>query len=247
MKGETLVLVPGLLCDSGVWQPQLQGLDEVAASILIIEHGLEDSLAGMASSALAGAPARFALAGHSMGGRVALEIFRQAPERVTRLALLDTGTTPLGKDAAAAAERAGRMRLLEIARREGMRAMGRDWSRGMVHPDRLRDAKLMDAILDLIERSSPEQFEAQIKALMNRPDATPLLAKIHVPTLVLCGLEDAVSPLDRHREIARAIDRSVLVGIPGCGHMSTLERPHGVNGALRAWLTGGQQIHRVSL
>jgi pimeloyl-ACP methyl ester carboxylesterase len=247
MKADTLMLVPGLLCDAAVWQPQVQALGDEARSIVLIEHGVENSLAALASTALAGAPARFALAGHSMGGRVALEIFRQAPERVTRLALLDTGATALDKSKAGAAERASRTQLLDQAGREGMRAMGRTWSRGMVHPDRLRDAKLMDGILEMVERRSLEQFTAQIEALLGRPDASTLLSQIHVPTLVLCGLEDTWSPLERHREIAARLERSVLVGIPGCGHMSTLERPQAVSDALCAWLTGAPQIHRVSM
>lgn len=117
----------------------------------------------------------------------------------------------------------------------------------MVHPDRLRDQKLMDAICDMFERSSPQQFEAQIEALLARPSATALLAQIHVPTLVLCGMEDSWNTLEQHREMAALIDCSVLVGIPGCGHLSTLERPQAVGDALRAWLTDTPQIHRISM
>jgi pimeloyl-ACP methyl ester carboxylesterase len=247
MKSDTLMLVPGLLCDAAVWQPQVQALGDEVRSIVLIEHGTQNTLAALASAALAGAPARFALAGHSMGGRVALEIFRQAPQRVTRLALLDTGTAALDDGEAGVAERSSRLRLLEQARRDGMRAMGMSWSRAMVHPDRLRDAKLMDAILAMVERRSLQEFTTQVEALLTRPDATALLSQIHVPTLVLCGLEDTWSPLARHREIAARLDRSVLVGIPGCGHMSTLERPQAVSDALRAWLCDEPQIHRVSL
>ncbi len=190
----------------------------------------------MAERALALAPPRFALAGHSMGGRVALEILARAPERVDRLALLDTGYEGLPPRADGERERAGRLRLLDIARRDGMRAMGAEWARGMVHPARLADAVLMGTILDMIERASPEVFAAQIAALLGRPDRTALLPTVRVPTLVLCGHEDAWSPIARHRVLASLVPGSVLVDVPECGHMSTLEQPEAVAAALAAWL-----------
>jgi len=236
MTRETLLLVPGLLCDEAVWEPPRGALSR-HAEVIVVRHGSADSLGRMADQALAVAPPRFALAGHSMGGRVALEILARAPERVSRLALLDTGYKGLAAGPAGERERAGRLRLLALAREHGMRVMGEEWARGMVHPARLDDAALMGAILDMIARATPETFAAQIAALLSRPDRSALLGRITVPTLVLCGHEDAWSPIERHRALAAAIPGSVLVDVPDCGHMSPMERPDAVARALIDWLT----------
>ena len=171
-----------------------------------------------------------------MGGRVAIEIVRRAPERVQRLALLDTGYLPLPSGAAADEERAGRYALLSIARSDGMRAMGRVWVRRMVHPERLEDAALIDSILDMIERQTPDGFEAQIEALLSRPDAAPVLRSIGCPTLVLCGREDAWSPVAQHEEIAAITPRATLEVIDDCGHMAPMEAPEKVAAAMLRWL-----------
>lgn len=245
MSPEPLVLVPGLLCDDAVWHPQVAFLG-AGRTVQIARHGEADSLGRMAEQILDRAPPRFALAGHSMGGRVALEVVARAPERVSRLALLDTGHDGLPTGEAGERERAGRMRLLAIARQDGMRAMGADWVRGMVHPRRLADAPLIDGILDMIARSGVPVFEAQIRALLSRPDRSALLPNIRVPTMVLCGHEDAWSPVERHRLIAGLIRDSVLVDVPDCGHMCTLERPDEISAALAAWLNDAPQHHRVN-
>ncbi len=234
-RTSTLILIPGLLCDATVWPSQRAALEDLA-DVRVAEHGLHDTLPGIAQSILATAPPRFAVAGHSMGGRIALEIFRAAPERLIGMALMDTGHKPVPAGKAGEEEAAGRYALLATARRDGMRAMGRLWVQGMVHPSRLGDAALIDGILDMFESKSPELYAAQIHALLNRPDGAPLLPLIHCPTLVLCGHDDSWSPVQRHREIAAAIPRSTFVDIPNCGHMSTLERPDAVNVAMRAWL-----------
>jgi pimeloyl-ACP methyl ester carboxylesterase len=117
-----------------------------------------------------------------------------------------------------------------------MRAMGIQWTQKMVHPDRLSDMLLMEAILEMIERKTPEIYSAQIKALLARPDATPLLTGIKCPTLVLCGRQDAWSGLAQHEFMARMIPDSRLVVIEDCGHMSTMERPAEVAVAMREWL-----------
>lgn len=230
-----IVLVPGLMCDAAVWREQAAALAAIG-DVHIADHGLSNTLGAMAERILESAPPRFALAGHSMGGRVALEVMARAPRRVTRLALLDTGFEPLADGEAGERERAGRMRLLALAHAEGMRPMARDWARGMVHPARLADATLMESIHSMIARSSPQVFEAQIHALLNRPDRTALLGDIAIPTLVLCGHDDAWSPLARHEEMARRIRGSRLVDVPDCGHMCTLEKPDAVGRALLQWL-----------
>jgi pimeloyl-ACP methyl ester carboxylesterase len=227
------------MCDAAVWADQQTALAPLA-DVVIVDHGLRDSIEAMARHAIETAPAgRFAVAGHSMGGRVALEVFRQAPERVAGLALLDTGCAPLAGGEHGEKERAGRLALLAQSREHGMRAMGREWARGMVHPDRL-DTPLFDAILDMIERSDPAQFEAQITALLGRPDARPLLPQIPCPTLLLCGREDGWSPPQRHAEMQPLIAGSVLEIVEHSGHMSTMEQPAAVNAALARWLEGVQ-------
>jgi pimeloyl-ACP methyl ester carboxylesterase len=202
----------------------------------VVDYGLRDSLTAMAQQVLDSAPApRFAMAGHSMGGRVALEVMRMAPERVQALALLDTGTHPLADGDAGVKERAGRMALLQLAQSEGMRAMGRQWASGMVHPARL-NTPLFESVLDMVERSSVARFAAQIQALLNRADAAPVLPAITCPTLVLTGREDAWSPPAQHAAMARAIAGASLCIVEQCGHMSTMERPDAVNAALANWL-----------
>lgn len=234
-----LVLLPGLVCDAAVWQPQVEALRPLA-HCHVVDYGTRNTLHAMAEHVLASAPApRFALAGHSMGGRVAFEVMRLAPERVTHLSLMDTASHPLPEGEAGAAERAGRMALLALARKEGMRTMGRRWGVPMVHPDQV-DTPMFEAMLDMIERCTPEVFEAQINALLTRPDAAPLLPTIRCPTLLLCGREDQWSPPSRHEFMRDAIADSTLVVIEHCGHMCTMEQPEAVARAMGEWLrTGG--------
>lgn len=228
-----LVLLPGLLCDTAVWAPQMAALGRSAT---VVAYGEADSITAMARQALAVAPpGRFALAGHSMGGRIAFEVMRLAPERVERLALLDTGCHPLAAGEAGEAERAGRLKLLALARRDGMRAMAAEWARGMVHPSRV-GGPVFDAVLDMFERRTPDVFEAQIRALLARPDAAPQLPAIRCPTLLLTGEQDAWSPPAAHRAMHEAVAGSRLAVVPDCGHMSTLEAPAAVTAALAAWL-----------
>jgi pimeloyl-ACP methyl ester carboxylesterase len=230
-----LVLVPGIVSDDAVWAAQVDAFRAVRP-VTVIDHGELDSLTEMATALLDRAPSRFALAGHSMGGRVALEVMRLAPERVRRLALLDTGYAPLDPGDAGRQETKTRHALLDIARNQGMRAMAVEWSRGMVHPDRLADGTFMDRIHDMIARKTTEQFAAQIRALLDRPDAKDVLATIRCPTLILCGKQDAWAPWTRHQDMAERVPHSMLVGIDRCGHMSPMESPEAVTAALREWL-----------
>lgn len=235
MVKTSLVLVPGLMCDEVVWAHQTQALADLA-DIQIATNGARDSLVAMAEAIIAQSAPRFAIAGHSMGGRVALEVVRRVPDRVIALALLDTGYQPLAAGEVGEREVAGRMALVEKARRQGMRAMGWEWLQGMVYPSRLSDAVLVNAILDMIERKTPELFAAQTQALIHRPDAASLLAKIRCPTLCLCGQEDLWSPPRRHEEMCNQMARSSLTVVPYCGHMSTMEKPAAVSAALREWM-----------
>jgi pimeloyl-ACP methyl ester carboxylesterase len=235
MSSPTLLLLPGLLCDITVWRDQISGLGS-RAECHVPDYGSLGSLTAMAQQVLVSAPAgSFALAGHSMGGRVALEVVRLAPDRVERIALLDTGYQPLPAGAAGEQEKTGRMALLEQARVAGMRVMGQVWARGMVHAARLGTPVFKD-ILDMIERRTPAIFEAQIGALLNRPDATSVLKKLAVPTLVACGREDQWSPLARHQQMAALIPGARLAVIEDSGHMTTMEQPEAVTHLLSRWL-----------
>jgi pimeloyl-ACP methyl ester carboxylesterase len=235
MNRPTVVLLPGLMCDRAAWAAQIDALSD-RFECIVPHYGELDALSAMADRVLREAPpGPLAVAGHSMGGRIAFEMWAQTPQRITRLALLDTSYHPLPPGDDGERERAGRMALLEIARRQGLRAMAREWAQGMVHPSRLA-TPLFDAVLDMFERGSVASFAAQIEALLARRDATELLATISVPTLVLCGRDDGWSPPSRHEFMHAHIAGSTLEVIDDCGHMSTMERPELVNRALAAWL-----------
>ena len=171
-----------------------------------------------------------------MGGRVAFQILRLAPERVTKVALLNTGSDARPPGEAGETEERGRRQLLEMARSQGMRAMTVEWLKGMLPPYRQDDTPLVEEIIGMFERKSPDLFEIQMLALLGRPNATPLLTEIQCPALVLTGRDDAWSPPARHLDMAQLIPKSELVLIPKCGHMSPMERPEEVTAAMRAWL-----------
>lgn len=229
------MLLPGLNCDAAVWAPQVSVLQGQARCV-VPAWGLRDSLTAMAQQVLDEAPTeRFSVAGHSMGGRVALEVMRLAPRRVERLALLSTGTHPLAAGEAGEKERTGRMALLKIAQQQGMRAMAQEWARGMVHPDRI-GGPVFDEVLAMFDRGSAAQYAAQINALLNRPDARPLLPGIGCPTLVLTGRQDSWSGPVQHEAMAAAIPGAQLVIVEDSGHMCTLEQPQAVSAALADWL-----------
>lgn len=230
-----LLLLPGLMCDFECWKAQSECFSS-RAKVIVPNYGSIDSIPEMAAYVLEVAPpGSFSLAGHSMGGRVALEVIRSDPARVDRLALLDTGYQALPAGVAGEKERDGRSRLLTIARDQGMRAMAIEWTRGMVHGDRI-DTDLFTSVVDMISRGTPDIFAAQIRALLNRPDATSLLAQIDCPTLLLCGRQDFWSPVERHGTMQEGIAGSSLEIIEHSGHMTTMEQPAAVCIALERWL-----------
>jgi pimeloyl-ACP methyl ester carboxylesterase len=227
---EPIVLVPGLACDATIWRHQVAALGN-GRSITVANHGEAASLAEMAEQVLDTVPARFALAGHSMGARVALEIVDRAPERVTRLALLDTGVHPVRPGEAAA-----RNDLLDFGRAFGMPAMIDRWLPPMVHPDRINDAAIMAPLRAMAIGLGFETFERQVGALLGRRDATPILAKLHCPVLVGVGSHDSWSTPEQHRSFVRNIAHATLVVFDQAGHMAPFERPELVNAAMAYWL-----------
>jgi len=225
-----LVLVPGLLCSPALWAPQVAGLSDIA-DITIADHTRHDSMAAIAESILAEAPQRFALAGLSMGGYIAQQIVLQSPERVTRLALLDTGSRA---DTPERIER--RLQLNDMARREGVARVQQELMPLLIHTDRLADKAFVDLIVQMAVDTGVEAFLRQHAALMARGDNRPLLPDIRCPTLVLIGRQDILTPLELSEEIAAAIPGAQLEIIDDSGHLSTLEQPDAVNRTLRRWL-----------
>lgn len=228
-----LILVPGLLCDPELWAHQsehLSGLGNVQVADVTGGGSMED----LARQVLAKAPETFALAGLSMGGYVAQAIMRAAPERVERLALLDTSGRADTDE-----QKAMRSKLLESSHSDGLEAVTGLLLPAFVHPDRLHEADFVARIDAMTKRVGVEVFREQLQAIMNRPDSRPDFAKYDLPTLVLCGRQDGLTPLERHEEMAELIPGAKLAIIEDCGHLTTMERPQATTALLRQWLIYG--------
>jgi pimeloyl-ACP methyl ester carboxylesterase len=234
LKAQPLVLVPGLLCDAAVWQPQSDALADMAA-VWIPDHRRHEDMRALAAAVLREAPfERFALAGFSMGGYIALEMIAQAPEQIQRLALVDTSAGP---ETTETTER--RLRLIELAEGGKFPAVTDVLLPLMVHPAHLPDTGIVASVRGMARRTGKDAFVRQQQAIMSRADSRPRLGGIRCPTLVLCGRDDQLTPLEGHEEMAAGIAGATLTVLGTCGHMSTLERPEAVSGALRNWLAAG--------
>jgi pimeloyl-ACP methyl ester carboxylesterase len=227
---EPLLLLSGLLSDGALWRAQVDDLADITA-LTIPDLSLDDTIAGMADRALANSPSRFALAGLSMGGYVALEILRRAPGRVSRLALLGTSART---DTPEQAER--RREAIRLAEGGDFGSVADRMLPNLVHPDRLSDECLASAIRAMAARLGKDGFLRKQRAIMGRIDSRPHLSRIACPTLVLCGREDVSSPLALHEEMAALVPGARLEVVERCGHMSAMERPAEVSAALRRWL-----------
>lgn len=229
-RSSALVLVPGLVCDADLFAEQAAALrDEVDLVVPDVSRGA--SVADLARDVLSAAPPRFALAGLSMGGYVALEVLRQAPARVGALALLDTSARPEAPE-----QTARRQALLSLGRARGFDAVLDALWPAEVAPAHVGDAALRARFDAMSHRAGWAVFQRQTAAIVARPDGRPLLGDLAVPTLVLCGRDDAITPLGGHEEMAAAIPAATLVVLDDCGHLSTWERPAEVTAALREWL-----------
>ncbi len=224
-----LLFLPGLICDARTFAPQIAAFP---GSKAIDGYDGADSLEAMARHALEQAPDAFDLFGHSMGGRVALEVFRLAPERVRRLALSSTGVHSLG-----IGEPAKRQALMAIGHEQGFEALVDAWLPPMVAEGNRADPALYAPMRQMCLSAGQATFDAQIAALLGRPEQESLLPRIACPALVMTGEFDAWSPPAQHRAIAAAIPDSELVIVPGAGHMLPLEAPDAVNAAIAAWLS----------
>ena len=227
---EPLLLIPGLLCSPDLFAAEVVSFSGERA-VVVGDQTRSDTVAGMAAGILATAPARFAMLGLSMGGYVAFEIFRQAPERVSRVAFLDTSARPDTPDRSA-----DRRRLIEIARSEGVRKIQSLLLPRLLHPDRLVDTGLVERVLAMADWTGLDAFVRQQEAIIGRPDSRPMLDTIRCPALVLTGAQDLQTPPEIAREIAERIPGSRLVIVPDCGHLSTMERPEAVDAELGRWL-----------
>lgn len=225
-----VLLIPGMMCDARLFAPQVAALS-ARGPVEVVALTARDTIADLAADILSTAPPRFALGGLSMGGIIAMEVLRQAPDRVERLALMDTN--PRAETPETRARRAPQIQavaaggLAEVMSRQMIPLYAPS---GVATPD--LDALALDMALSL----GPDMFIHQSKALRDRPDQTETLARFEGPALVLTGAGDRLCPLDRHEQMARLLGGSELVVIPGAGHLPTLQTPEAVNAALLRWL-----------
>jgi pimeloyl-ACP methyl ester carboxylesterase len=228
MSKDTLYLLPGLLCDSDSWR-DVADLLASDYDVVTPDFFQQDSLEAMGRWVLSVAPERFSVAGHSMGGRIAMILMRIAPERIQRLGLVDTAYVPADAD-----EPAKRQVLIDGAYERGMEALVEAWLPPMVGTKGLANPAMMKRMADMIRRSNPELFERQQRALLARPEIWSVFKTIRCPTALICGREDTWSPVQGHEEMASEIPGATLTIIEDAGHMAPVETPEAVAGALRA-------------
>lgn len=227
---ESIVFLSGLLCNETVWEDVSKELEDIYDISIISFQGC-DSIEMMAKKVLDLAPESFILIGHSMGGRVALEVFNQASNRVKGLGLFNTGV-----HAKSESEIIGRQKLLDLAKNEGISSVLKQWLFPMMGKASLENSMLMGRLEQMVNSYSVEEFSNQIHALLNRPDAQCILSLINVPTLLLSGTEDKWSPISQHEEMQEFIKDSTLVIIENASHMAPVEQPKLVANVIKDWL-----------
>ena len=229
----SLVLLPSLLSDEEVWRGPMQTVQD-RATCQVIDTTHHDRIETLAQDVVRNAPARFALAGISMGGYVAFEILRIAPERVTKLCLISTSAR------ADTPEQNERRRLLLAMSKAGQfKGVTPRLLPLLIAPERVTDQPLTDAIMNMAARVGRTAFQHQQAAILHRVDSRPFLKKIRCPTLVIGGEQDQITPPDCLQEIAAGIPNARLEMIPACGHLAPMEQPETVGQLMRAWLEEG--------
>lgn len=226
-----LLLLPGTLCDATLFEHQVANLLDVALPRVVDVH-LQDNLSEVAGYVLQQVEGQFAVAGLSYGGIVAFELWRQAPERIAKMALLNTNPY-----AASAQTRESQQRFIGMAHLGEFREVTTDYLKDvMLHPEHQKDTVLREKVLKMAEIIGIRGFVNEVKAQLARPDSFEDLAIINCPTLVLTGCEDTLVPLFSHEAMAEKLPDSRLLIVEQCGHLSTMEQPESVTQALREWL-----------
>ncbi len=227
-----LLLLPGLLCDARLWQNQINHLNNIA-NCTVPDTTQHDNIPAIAEAVLRDAPPTFALAGLSMGGYVAFEIMRQAPERVTKLGIFDSSARPDTPE-----QQQKRRLLLAMSQTGQFKGVTPRLLPMLIHPDHVRDATLTNTITAMAEEMGRDAFARQQTAILNRPDSRPTLRTITCPTLVVGGQQDAITPPELLAEIADGIAGAEFHIIENCGHLSPLEQSDTVNELMRQWIGG---------
>jgi pimeloyl-ACP methyl ester carboxylesterase len=225
---QPIILVPGLFCTPRIYADQIPALWQFGP-VTVADHRRHNTMTDIARSILATAPPSFALAGLSMGGYIALEIMRLAPERVSKLALLDTTARPDSPE-----QTKVRSDQIALAKNGGLGKIAYAAMPMLLH--RHEDAKLREVVVQMAADSGADAFISQQEAIMGRADSRSLLASIRCPTLVMVGEQDKLIPPDRSQELAAGISGARYVAVPDCGHISTLEQPGATTQALIEWL-----------
>jgi pimeloyl-ACP methyl ester carboxylesterase len=233
---KSIVFLSGLLCNETVWEDISKELQN-DYEILIISFQGCDSIEMMAKKVLDLAPSSFILIGHSMGGRVALEVFNQASNRVKALGLFNTGV-----HAKSESEIPERQKLLDLAKKEGIASVAKQWLPPMMSNDSLKNSILMEKLYKMVNSYTQEEFSKQIHALLNRPNAQILLPLINIPTLLLSATQDKLSPISQHEQMQIYLKNSTLVVIENASHMAPVEQPIAVSDVIRNWLNSFKTI-----
>jgi pimeloyl-ACP methyl ester carboxylesterase len=221
-----VLLIPGLLCDAHVWQGALAVMEADVADVTT-----QATIPQMAAELLDRHPGPLLVAGHSMGGRVAMEMARMAPDRIAGMALLNTGIHPR-RDG----EEAKRQALIDLAYRDGMAELARVWLPPMLSQDRAPDPDVLDGLTRMVCRMTPDIHERQMRALLNRPDASATVGRYTGPLALIAARQDGWSPVSQHEDITRLCPQARLTVIENAGHFAPVEQPAAVAGALLAWL-----------
>jgi pimeloyl-ACP methyl ester carboxylesterase len=226
-KSQTLYLLPGLLCDAYTYEKQVAAL-KTDYDVRVLDFFGCESMTDMAERVFKDAPERFSVCGFSMGGRVALQMYKMQPQRIERLCLLDTGVTPV-----AAGEAEKRQALVDLAHKRGMAALCSVWLPPMLHPDQRTNPALVDPLTAMVCRATPQIFEGQIRALLGREDARPLLSTMRMPVSVAVGRQDEWSTVAQHEDFAKLIPGAKLTVIEESGHFVPVEQPEALTAVLR--------------
>ena len=228
-----LLLLPGTLCDATLFEHQVKHLSDVADPRVVDVH-LQDNLPDVADYVLSQVEGEFAVAGLSYGGIVAFELWRQAPGRIAKMALLNTNPYQ-----ASATTRTSQQRFIGMAHLGEFREVTTDYLKDvMLHPEHQKDSVLREKVLKMAQTIGIQGFVNEVKAQLARPDSIDDLARISCPTLILTGREDTLVPLFAHEAMAEKLPDNRFIIVEHCGHLSTMEQAEIVTDALRDWLTG---------